>query len=61
MGEYQEEKMKFGKMLSHKIENNVINIRFQEKAVFIKVLDSYIINFLCLYIGRKEILKQLKI
>ncbi|NMF07255.1 glycoside hydrolase family 31 protein [Clostridium beijerinckii] len=45
MGKYQEEKMKFGKMLSHKIENNVINIRFQEKAVFIKVLDSYIINF----------------
>ncbi|WP_297421958.1 glycoside hydrolase family 31 protein [Clostridium sp.] len=45
MEKCNQDKKIFGKLLNYEVEDNEINIRFQEKNVFVKVVNSYIINF----------------
>ena len=35
----------FGKLLSYEVEGNIINVKFEQEKVFVKVVNSYIINF----------------
>ena len=35
----------FGKLLDYEVEENVININFEGKKTFVKIINSYIINF----------------
>jgi len=39
------QKKLFGKLLNYEVEENVININFEGKKAFVKIINSYIINF----------------
>lgn len=38
-------KNSYGKLLGYEVENNIVNIEFEEEKVYIKIVNSYIINF----------------
>jgi len=35
----------FGKLLSYEVEGNTINVKFKQEKVYVKIINSYIINF----------------
>ena len=35
----------FGKLLSYEVEGNIVNVKFEQEKVFVKIINSYIINF----------------
>ncbi|BCZ44581.1 alpha-glucosidase [Clostridium gelidum] len=45
MDKCKQEKHIFGKLLSYEVEENAINVKFEQKKVFVKIVNSYIINF----------------
>ena len=45
MNKCKEENDIFGKLLSYEVEGNVINIKFEQEKVFVKIVSSYIISF----------------
>jgi alpha-glucosidase len=45
MEKHQQDRKRFGKIVSYEAHDNVVNIKFEKENVFIKVVNSYIINF----------------
>ncbi|AQR96593.1 glycoside hydrolase family 31 protein [Clostridium saccharoperbutylacetonicum] len=45
MDNCKEVKNSYGKLLGYEVENNIVNIEFEEEKVYIKIVNSYIINF----------------
>ena len=45
MDKCKQENHIFGKLLSYEVEENTINVKFEQEKVFVKIVNSYIINF----------------
>jgi alpha-glucosidase len=45
MEKCKQEKRNYGRFISYEVQDNVVNVKFEKDKVFIKVVNSYIINF----------------
>jgi alpha-glucosidase len=45
MEKCKQEERNYGRFISYEVQDNVVNVKFEKEKVFVKVVNSYIINF----------------